>query len=430
MLMALGYAMVASFMALIMTRRLSALVALILVPMVFGALSGHGAQLGAMAVEGIAELAPTATLLLFAVLYFSIMIDAGLFDPLVNRVLRIVGDDPVRVAMGTAVVALTVALDGDGATTALITITAFLPVYRRVGMNPLVLAVILGSSSTVMNMFPWGGPSGRAAAGLRIDPAEVFLPMLPAIVAGILGTLAIAWWLGRGERRRLADGRALPPGADGVAMAFERDPAAVRPRLLIFNLILTLGVLVSAITHALPLALVFMGGFALALVVNYPALADQRARLRAHAENALPIVLLILAAGVFTGVVGGTGMIAAMAKGVMLVMPEQLGPWLGVVTAFLSIPFQFVLSNDAYYFGVVPVIAQTAASYGVAPEVIARASLLGLPVHGLSPLVAAVYLVSSLLGCEVGAMQRFGLKWAFLLSLVLIAVAAASGAIL
>jgi CitMHS family citrate-Mg2+:H+ or citrate-Ca2+:H+ symporter len=114
----------------------------------------------------------------------------------------------------------------------------------------------------------------------------------------------------------------------------------------------------------------------------------------------------------------------------MVAAPDSLGPWLGVVTAFLSMPFQFLLSNDAYYFGVVPVIAQTAAHHGVAPEVIARASLLGLPVHGLSPLVAALYLISSLLGCEVAAMQRFGLKWAVLLSLVLIAAAAASGAIL
>lgn len=430
MLMLLGFAMVASFMILIMTRRMSALVALILVPLVFGVATGHGADLGTMAVEGIAQLAPTATLLLFAVLYFAVMIDAGLFDPLVDRVLRIVGDDPVRVALGTAAVALTVALDGDGATTALITITAFLPVYRRLGMNPLVLAVILGSSSTVMNMFPWGGPSGRAAAALRIDPAEVFVPMLPTIAAGILGTLAIAWHLGRTERRRLAQGAALPPGSDGVAITFERDPSATRPRLLLVNLLLTVVVLVGAITHLLPLALVFMGGFAVALVINYPSLADQRARLRAHAENALPIVLLILAAGVFTGVMTGTGMIDAMARGVMTIVPDALGPWLGVVTAFLSIPLQFLLSNDAYYFGVVPVIAQTAAQYGVAPEIIARASLLGLPVHGLSPLVAAVYLVSSLIGCEVGAMQRFGLKWALLLSLVLIAAGAASAAIL
>lgn len=430
MLMALGFAMVASFMALIMTRRLSALVALILTPLVFGVVAGHGADLGKMAVDGIAQLAPTATLLLFAVLYFALMIDAGLFDPLVSRVLRVVGDDPVRIALGTAAVALIVALDGDGATTALITITAFLPVYRRLGMNPLVLAVILGSANTVMNLFPWGGPSGRAAAALGIDPADVFLPLLPTIGAGVLGTLAIALHLGRSEARRLTAGVALPPGAVGTPIAFERDAAALRPRLLWVNLLLTLAVLACAITHAAPLPLVFMGGFALALVINYPSLADQRARLKAHAENAMPIVLLILAAGLFTGVMTGTGMIDAMAKGVMVVVPEALGPWLGVVTAFLSIPFQFVLSNDAYYFGVVPVIAQTATHYGVAPEVIARASLLGLPVHGLSPLVAALYLVSSLLGCDVAAMQRFGLKWAALLSLVLIAAAAASGAIL
>jgi CitMHS family citrate-Mg2+:H+ or citrate-Ca2+:H+ symporter len=430
MLMLLGYAMVATFMILIMTRRLSALVALIIVPLIFGVAAGHGGDLGAMAIAGIAKLAPTATLLLFAVLYFGIMIDAGLFDPLVTRVLRFAGDDPVRVAIGTALVALTVSLDGDGATTALITITTFLPVYRRLGMNPLVLAVILGSSNTVMNLSPWGGPAGRAAAALHVDPARVFVPLLPTIAAGIAGTLAIAWHLGRQERRRLASGVALPPGTTAAAVTYDRDPAMARPRLLVVNLILTVLVLASAVTQALPLALVFMGGFALALLINYPSLAEQGARLRAHAENALPIVVLILAAGLFTGVMAGTGMIDAMAKGAMVVVPDALGPRLGVVTAFLSIPLQFVLSNDAYYFGVAPVIAQTAAQYGVAPEVIARASLLGLPVHGLSPLVAALYLISSLLGCEVGAMQRFGLKWALALSLALIAAAAATGAIL
>jgi CitMHS family citrate-Mg2+:H+ or citrate-Ca2+:H+ symporter len=430
MLMALGFAMVASFMLLIMTRRLSALAALILVPLVFGVVAGHGADLGEMAVQGIAQIAPTATLLLFAVLYFALMIDAGLFDPLVTRVLKTVGDDPVRIALGTAAVALIVALDGDGATTALITITAFLPIYRRLGMNPLVLGVILGSANTVMNLFPWGGPAGRAAAALRVDPADVFLPLLPTIAAGMLGTLVIAWRLGRGESRRLAAGVDLAVGAVGTPIAFARDPKVLRPGAFWVNLLLTLTVLASAITHALPLPIVFMGGFALAAVINYPDLADQRARLKAHAENALPIVVLILAAGLFTGVMTGTGMIDAMAKGVMAVVPDALGPWLGVVTAFLSIPLQFVLSNDAYYFGVAPVIAQAAAHHGVAPEVIARASLLGLPVHGLSPLVAALYLVSSLLGCDVAALQRFGLKWAALLSVVLIAAAAASGAIL
>jgi citrate-Mg2+:H+ or citrate-Ca2+:H+ symporter, CitMHS family len=428
-LMWLGYSMVATFMALIMTRRLSALVALILVPLLFGLISGHGLDIGPMAIAGISKLAPTATLLLFAVLYFAVMIDAGLFDPLVSRILRFSGEDPVRVSIGTAVLALVVGLDGDGATTALITITAFLPVYRRLGMNPLVLAVILGSAVCVMNMSPWGGPMGRVVAALRLNQSDVFIPLLPTIFVGIVGTVLIAWHLGRRERAKISRGEVYCY-ANSAAVIYERDDALLRPRLFIFNLGLTLLILVAAVTGIFPLPLVFMVGLAIAFLANYPSLKEQTARLKAHSENALPIVLLILAAGSFTGVMTGTGMIDAMAKGAVTLVPPALGPWLGVVTAFLAIPLTFVLSNDAFYFGVVPVIAQTAGHYGVAPEVIARASLLALPVHGLSPLVAAVYLIAGLLGVDIGQMQRFGLKWALLLTLLMIAAATATGIIL
>jgi CitMHS family citrate-Mg2+:H+ or citrate-Ca2+:H+ symporter len=196
------------------------------------------------------------------------------------------------------------------------------------------------------------------------------------------------------------------------------------------NLVLTLAILAAAISKALPLPLVFMIGLAVALVANYPRLRDQRARLAAHAPNALPIMLLIFGAGVFTGIFNGTGMLDAMAQGAVAAMPPVLGPWLAPVTALLSAPLTFVLSNDAYYFGVVPVIAKAAAAYGVDPLLIARASLLGQPVHVLSPLVAAVYLVAGLLETDVGALQRFCLKWAVLLSLILIASATVTGAIL
>lgn len=432
MLMWTGYLMVATFMVLIMTRRLSALVALILVPLVFGVATGHGATLGAMALDGLGKLAPTATLLLFAVLFFAVMIDAGLFEPLVDRVLKFAGEDPLRVAIGTAAMATVVSLDGDGATTALITITAMLPVYRRLGMNPLILAVILASANTVVNLMPWGGPVGRVAASLRLDPAVVFVPLLPTIAAGLAGTFAIAWILGRAERRRLAgDGAASAMPAD-VSFPEPRavDPSIRRPRLFPVNLALTVAVLVVAILHLLPLPLVFMIALAVALAINYPALADQRARLAAHAENALPISILILAAGVFTGVMAGTGMIDAMAKGAMAIVPQGLAGWLGPITAVMAAPLTFVLSNDAYYFGVVPVIAQTAGHYGIPPEHIARAALLAQPIHALSPLVAAIYLVCGLLGVEVGALQRFSFKWAVVLTLILIITACATRAII
>lgn len=438
MLMLLGYLMIATFMVLIMTRRLSALVALILVPLVFGVIAGHGADLGPMAVEGLAKLAPTAALLLFAVLFFAIMIDAGLFEPLVTRILRFAGNDPMRVAIGTAMMACVVSLDGDGATTALITITAFLPVYRRLGMNPLVLGVILASANTVINLAPWGGPTGRVAAALRVDVADLFVPLLPAMVAGILATFGIAWYLGRGERNRLASntaGAEAPAGdlsvaAIGLTDIDEAREALRRPRLFPVNLALTIAVIGLAVSHVVPLALVFMVGLSIALMLNYPRIEAQRDRLAAHAATALPILILILAAGVFTGVLAGTGMVDAMAKGAMTAIPPALGPWLGPITAFMAAPLTFALSNDAYYFGVVPVIAQTAAHYGIPAVEIGRASLLAQPIHALSPLLAALYFSSGLLGVDVGALQRFSLKWACLLTLVLIATACATGAIL
>src|SRR5260221_609894 len=304
LLIVLGYAMVETFMVEIMTNRLSAFVALVIVPIVFGLMAGHGSDLGAMAVAGVTKLAPTALLLLCAVLYFGVMIDAGLFDPLVRKVIAAVGGDPMRVVIGTAIVALLVSLDGDGATTVLVTVTAFLPLYRRLGMNPLIIAVMLGSANSVMNLVPWGGPTGRVASALGVDISAVFVPLLPT----------------------------------------------------------------------------------------------------------MPI--------------------DAMAKGAVAAMPPALGPWLAPMTALLSAPLTFVLSNDAYYFGVIPVIAHTASAYGVDPVLIARASLLGQPVHVLSPLVAALYLVAGLLETDVGALQRFGLKWASLLVLVLVVSAALTGAIL
>jgi len=249
------------------------------------------------------------------------------------------------------------------------------------------------------------------------------------MAAGVVATLAMAWFLGNAERNRLGVSDATSPG-ESVTVGLGNGTGVARPRLIVFNLALTIAVLVAAVLRLLPMPLLFMAGLSLALVVNYPAVSAQRARLTAHAANALPIALLILAAGIFTGVHDRHGNGRAMAKGAMTAVPDRFGPWLGPITALLSAPLTFALSNDAYYFGVVPVIAQTAALYGIAPVEIARASLLGQPIHALSPLLASIYLVAGLLDCEVGAMQRFALQWAGLLTLVLIAAAIATRAII
>lgn len=424
----LGLLMVVVFMTLVMTRRLSAVPALILVPIVFSFLAGTGPATGTMMMKGLGEVAPTAVMLIFAILYFGLMIDAGLFQPLVDRIVRWVGDDPARATIGHVTLASAVGLDGDGTTTALVGVSSMLPVYRRLGIDVLVFAVLGSMSFIIMNMSPWGGPAARVAASLHVDPAALFIPLLPVAATGLVAVFLLAWWFGLRERRRIAAG--VPPVPYGeidpqpapptLTEAFQSDPAAVRPRLLWFNVALTLVLMAAVIARLAPLPVLFMAGVGIALTVNYRSLAEQRARLAAHSGNALSVGIMVLAAGSFTGVMSGTGMTDAMARAVIDILPPAVGPYLGVITALLSIPMNFFLSSDAFYFGVLPVIAQTAGHYGISPEEIGRASLLGQPLHALSPLVAAVYLKCALLGIELADLQRFAWKYALGLSFVLI----------
>lgn len=423
----LGFATVLIFIALIMTKRLSAAVALITIPAIGGVLAGAGTDLGEMMLAGVLEVAPIATMLAFAVLYFAVMMDAGLFDPLVNRILAMVGTDPLRIALGTLALSSLVSLDGDGTTTALIVITSLLPLYRAIGMNPLILATLLGSSNAIMNLLPWGGPSARAAAAVNVDLVQdVFLPLVPAMAVALAAMAGLAWWLGVRERRRLGwtGGVSAVPPPPVLADRPER-----RPRMFWVNLLLTAAMMGAMFTGLAPLPVVIMIATAIALTVNYPSLSDQRERIAHHADNVVMVVVLIFAAGSFTGIMSGTGMTDAMAHSILAGLPQGMGPYLAPITALLALPLTFVMSNDAYYFGIVPILAQAGAAYDIPADAIARASLMGGPVHSLSPLLAPVYLACALLKVEVADVQRFALKYAVGISLILAGAAIATGAI-
>jgi CitMHS family citrate-Mg2+:H+ or citrate-Ca2+:H+ symporter len=456
----LGFGMVVTFMALIMLRRLSPMVALITIPIVFGLLAGFGGEeLGPMMLEGIGALAPTAVMLMFAILYFGLMIDAGLFDPVVKLIIRLVGGDPLKVVVGTAILAATVSLDGDGSTTYMIVTASMLPLYQRLGINALNLTCVTILAGGVMNLTPWGGPLARAASALHVDPSSIFLPIIPAMIIGVVGVVFLAFHLGFQERRRLGKvtlsepGQGLGfvrPGAaptgsaargkhdgfvnDGLMeeTALLPDPEEVaelrRPRLLWVNAGLTFALMMALIMALMPLPVLFMVAFAIALVINYPDLEEQRRRVAEHAKNVIAVVSVILAAGIFTGILGGTGMVDAMSQSFLEVIPRAWGPYLAPITAVASMPFTFFISNDAFYFGVLPIVSEAAGHYGVASEAIARASLMGQPVHLLSPLVPSTYLLVGLAGVEFGDHQRFTIKWAVMICLLMTAASMLFGA--
>jgi CitMHS family citrate-Mg2+:H+ or citrate-Ca2+:H+ symporter len=416
MLALLAFAMVATFMTLIMTKRLSALIALILIPTLFAVGAGFTNGLGDMMLAGVRELAPTGVMLLFAILYFGMMIDVGLFDPLIRLIVRLVHGDPMRILIGTVALALTVSLDGDGTTTYMITVSALLPLYKHMKMDLRMLTCLLTMSSAVMNIAPWGGPTVRAATALHVDPRELFVALIPAMITTGICTFFVAWIFGRRERRRLAG---LPVVSDSdqtiahdVIEETGGDTSMRRPKLFWVNLALTATLLVMLVIGTLPLAILFMLAFAVAAMINYPHFQEQKERISAHAGNALGTVSLIFAAGIFTGILSGTKMVDAMAASVINIIPASLGPYMAPITAVVSIPFTVLISNDAFYFGMLPVLGQTGMQYGLTPMEIARASLIGQQIHLLSPLVASTYLLVGLAGVELGDHQRFTFRWA------------------
>ncbi|MFJ8237357.1 CitMHS family transporter [Ureibacillus sp. NPDC094379] len=422
MLAILGFLMIIVFMILIMTGRLSAMIALIVVPIVFAVIGGFGAEMGPMMLDGIKSVAPTGIMILFAILFFGVLIDAGVFDPIINTILKLVKGDPVKIAIGTAVLALIISLDGDGTTTYMITISAFLPLYKRIGMRPIVLAGIAVSASGVMNLLPWGGPTARVMTALNLEMSEVFTPVIPAMIVGAIFVLFMAFVFGRQERKRIGVAEIEYEAMLQMAATTVEDDHLKRPKLIIFNYALTILLLVALISELMPPVALFMLGFAIAITVNYPKLKDQKERVANYADNALSVVSMVFAAGIFTGILSGTTMVDAMANSVIQYIPDALGPRFAVITAILSAPFTFFMSNDAFYYGVLPLLAKAGAVYGIDPAFIGRASLLGMPVHLLSPLVPSTYLLVGMVGEDFGKLQRIFLKWACGSTLVMIIV--------
>ena len=218
-------------------------------------------------------------------------------------------------------------------------------------------------------------------------------------------------------------------GGSDIVSALDPNRPTLRPKLIWFNLGLTVALLALLGLDVLPLSLVFIGATAIALVVNFPKQEDQVASIKSHATSIVSVVAMVFAAAVLVGVLSGTGMVTAMANGIVAAVPEPLGPWFAVITGLLSMPLTFFLTNDAFYFGILPILTEAAGHYGVTPVEMARASIVGQPVHMTSPLVPALLLLVSLARVNLADHHKKVIWRAVVCSLVMLATAMALGVI-
>ncbi len=434
MLAIFGLLIVIGFMVLIMTRKASPFTSLILVPLVIGVVAGAINQWGFSALDipkfaiagmisdtdlQIKGVAGTALMLLFAILYFGLMLSAGLFQPLVDLIVKLVKGDPLKVLVGTAILALCVSVDGDGSTTTLVVCSAMLPVYRRLNMKMMDLAVLIVLSNSIMNLLPWGGPTARIITALHVDEGALLRAILPGMIIAAIWVIGVAFIRGLAERKRL--GITDLNTASMVHMIdtpHEDDAKFARPHLVWVNFALTLLVMIELIFGGMWIipkvnsALIFAVALAIALLINYPRQAEQREIIEKYGSSAVQVIFMVLAAGVFMGVLSGTGMSNAMGEALVTWIPERFGNHWPLIVAFISVPGTFLLSNDAFYLGVLPVLNQVGMQYGFSSMDIAIASTAGQAFHLLSPLVGFIYLLLQITGVEMGKWQIQSAKWA------------------
>lgn len=420
----LGLLTIIILLGLIMSKKMSPLVALITVPVITALIGGQGLKINKYIVDGIKNISPTGTMFIFAILFFGILTDAGTFQPIIDRILKIVGKNPIKIAVGTAILAMIVHLDGSGAVTFLVTIPAMLPLYEALGMRKTTLATIVALSAGVMNILPWGGPTIRAATSLKMPVTDLFNPLLVPVIVGLLFVLLISFYLGKQEKARLGN-------IENITINTNELGEKKESKNFVINILTIIVAIVVLITGKLSPTVVFMLAFCISIIINYPSVKEQKERVDVHAKSALMMASILFAAGAFIGIMQGSGMIKEMSTVIVAKLPKALGNYMEIFTGVISMPASLLFDPDSFYFGVLPVLTSAAEEFGRSAAAVGRAAILGQMTTGfpVSPLTASTFLLVGLTGIELGEHQKKTIPYAFLTTIVMLVVAVVTGAL-
>lgn len=444
----LGYLLIAAFLVLVIRQKLSPFTGLIVVSLAAGAILCLTSDIPLDSIlswikEGLfytekadgkiklGTMNPTV-MILFAILYFSLMMNVGLFDPLCTFLIRKANGDPLKIMMVTAFTSSVVTLDGDGTTTILIITSAFVPLYKQMGLKLSNLAMLIILPCGLGNCLPWGGPLARAAAVLNLEVNALFVAILPILAVSFIYVFGMAWMMGIKERKRLGyvhckQAIVTPAQIRQMTDAIHNHEKALkRPHLFLFNLLLTAILLFMLLMGWASGAIVFLVGTALALTVNYSA-AEQRERIAANGGDAIAVASIIMAAGCFLGIFNGSGMAAGVANSLASLIPPSMGGHTALIFAFIGAIACFALPVDAYYFGILPVIAPVAYSFGITPTEIGVASFMGQALRYASPTVAWLFLLMNRTEMTLGQYQKEFFKWSLPMFGIFIVVAIVTG---
>lgn len=415
-----GLVMIAVLIIALLKFKLLPITFFATVPFVAAAVLGFGiTDIFKMTALGVIDVLPTAALFVFSITYFGIMSDAGMFDRPVNWLLKRLNPSVFGVLLATICISMISHLDGSGTTTIMITVPAMLPIVNKLKVRRLPMAFMMVMTISVMNLLPWGGPLGRASVVVGMDTTYLWRMVLPVQIFGIVLLFVTAWLLAKSEEKQ---GYAAQSAGEDLVVTSVSGSELARPKLFWANLILTV-VVIALLFLGCPAFLPFMIGLAIALPLNYGKNGDRAmtARIAAHAGDVVPMVLTIMGAGIFLGVLQDAGIIDSLAAAIVSIIPESLGAVFHAIFGILAIPMSLVLDADSMNLGILPFITQVGQNYGISPVSTALAVAIGHNAGiGFCMTSASVYFALGLLGLDYGEALKYSFLKALLFGTVLV----------
>lgn len=425
-----GAVMLAVIVVLLITNKVSIIPVFGILPIIAALVLGFTLKdIQGFMNDGFKSVLNTVVLFSFAVMFFSLLSEVGMFDVIVNKVMKYLGNNVLAVMYVACFVTIISHLDGSGATTALVTIPTMLPIFKKMKIRSICIVAIMSIMSGAMNVTPWCASMLRVTSVVGVDAVELWRYLLPVQVCAIIFGLLMMIPMAMIEKRH---GAGMDDAEFAELKANIDRPVEVkvsRP-VLIFDMLLTLFMIVGLLLGWFGTALGFIVAFGLALVINFQGMKEQGNAIKRHAGPAINMVMTIIAIGVLVGIMNGTRMIEGMTNAILAVMPESLGQHLTMIVSLLVVPINTVIGSDNVYFALTPILQNIVSNYGVSSMAIATAVVIPCALAANITLIGpSPYLALGLAECTMGEHLKYTFKWIWLQAIVCILIAGIIGII-
>ena len=381
--------------------------------------------------SGLSSVLNTAALFTFAVVFFNVLADAGVFDFIVGKVMKYIGNNVSLVLLMTCLLTAISHLDGSGATTWLITAPTMLPLFNAMNISPIVLLLYIALVSGVENMLPWTSALARVSASTGLEARAIWSALIPAQIFGLVLLFVSCFIVGPMLKKRGAGMSDDEFEKMRSGMLQTKEPTLkVSKGVLYFDIIFLVCIVICLLKGWINTNVAFMIGLSVALIVNCKSAKEMTAQIKKHGANTLNMVMIIFSIGMLVGVMKGSGMMEAMTNTLVGMMPESMGKHLSFIIAMLAVPLSMAVGSDTLYMVMAPIFGNMAAAFGGSMMAAACACTIGACVAVNLCLVAPTpYLALGLCGVEMKDNLKYCFIPTWVLGIVLALVATLTGAI-